>query len=119
MNKLSLCLIIICALSGYTLYNRYVVQPNKATAASEKMLAQIAIKERWFNGLKVMEEVSNGKGSLERQISFTSKVGNEVRSSGKIKYTNASMNLCKIVEFSFILGSLNDYQIQSAYDCVK
>lgn len=118
MKKSNLIILIIACGLGYFAYDRYVVQPKELNFVSERMLTQIAIKEQWFDALEGLRSLPNGLASLSHEIESAFKDGDTAYAKGKIIYMSETTEVCKVVDFKFRYGSLNDYEIFSQSNCV-
>lgn len=114
----SIIMVVICALS-YFIYDRYIVQPKELNLESERMLSQIAFQEQWFDVLGGLSNHSNGSAILNKEIDSAFKDENMAYVKGKIVYISETTQICKIVDFKFKYGSLNDYEIFSQSDCAQ
>ncbi|WP_260258993.1 hypothetical protein [Vibrio intestinalis] len=117
MNKPTLLIIVIACLLGYFIYDRYVVQPKQLNSAAQNMLTQMAIKQQWFDPLELLSDSSNSNIQLNKEIESAFQDGDMVYANGKITYRSETSQVCKIVDFRFRYGSLNDYEIFTQSDC--
>ncbi|MDA0147037.1 hypothetical protein [Vibrio sp. LaRot3] len=117
MKATTLLVMVIASLSMYFVYNHYVVQPKQLNAASENMLTQMAIKERWFDPFGLLSATSRDSINLSTEVDSAFRDGENVYANGKITYISETAQICKIVDFRLQAGSLNDYEIFTQSDC--
>ncbi|WP_146492932.1 MULTISPECIES: hypothetical protein [Vibrio] len=115
MNKVVGISLVSLGLMSYLAYNSFIAKPKALDNSSKSMLAQIGIKEKWFDAFKVMD----GSIVLSRDIESSFEDGDTVHTVGKIEYTVEDQHFCKYVDFKFKLGSLNDYQINNVSNCLN
>ncbi|TFH88820.1 hypothetical protein [Vibrio ouci] len=119
MKKSTMLVLFVVIMLGYFIYDRYVAQPKELVRLSKLMLSQVAIKEGWFDPSEGLRDLPNGTATLHKEIDTSFKDGDTAYANGKIAYKSKTTDICKVVDFKFTYGSLNDYEIFSQSDCIE
>ncbi len=117
MSRVTAICMVLLLLMGYLGYDRFSEKRQTLITPSKHVLNLIAIKKLWVDPREMLRTSSDGELSYSVDIESAYAEADNVYAFGKILINKGEHSVCRLVDFNFKQGKLDQYEVTKQRDC--